>query len=1162
MEQNNNKEIASCVKAAVRVRPLSSSEKQDLCQTCVEVQRSTNEIILANSTAFTFDYVFLPEANQDDLYKECVHDMIEGCFQGYSASILAYGQTGSGKTFTMGSGIEYMDPTKEGIIPRAIIHIFQRCASYERQAEEQNISLAKCVVSCQFIEIYNEQIFDLFNKENIDCRTQKHVDKHVVFENTNGEITVSNITTRFVTSANETLECLKEGALSRTTAATRMNNVSSRSHAIFTVTLQFDRAVQSTNSTATSSDIREHIRAKIHFVDLAGSESLKRTGATGLRAKEGISINSGLLVLGNVISILGDPLKKAAHVPYRDSKLTRLLQDSLGGNSRTLMIACISPVDRDFSETKSTLNYAQRARNIRNRVKVNQDKHSRQVVQLQMEIERLRAIVEKYERPASEFDSASNSVLSIELDRIRSYVYTIQRTIEETNTASLTLKEDLELIRNHRQHDQQPQKDTLEDKCTLLGEQCMEIVNHGQQIHTEEIQCRLSRMIDVSNVLQRKSPIANRRRSRLSTRSFSCDQSIATDYQTPNDELQPCIEDIRLQIDRLRQEQQLIRESGSAKKGLCSSTIPGSPQSPSETHVQPIRYPLYTNSSEPQLELMPIEEHEPTPGSDDEDEQNDQENENENVQISDQQEQNAQEEKLVLITTEINQKQRCLEALENARKRSDVVRLRYEEKIKLLQERISHAEEDKQSAVTKFTSCSRDTQNLEELKLARRDYEDKIRRLEIENNELSALRAQYAVCIKDGDYYKRELAKHNNEMKDLRKMKVQLTRELRQEFNRHRQAEQARAREIATLKRTQVQKENEIRTLRAAHKQKEIILKRKQEEVHLLRRQMRTARMRKTTNEMAAHFSSIHQGVRIANAIRRRKLIAGVNRDMKSLIENRERISRKRERYLQRLSSAIVTNNDQKSDDQACKLREKITKLESNITYLNSQIASCQQCLMAYDEEDTTELQGPDPQLIVDCVTDTDELRYLLTKMIEQTIEKGFEAEEANEMKDELQTEVNQFERTIRLQQEMITALPTSANATTIISSATTPNSLSSTSTAKRQKTYHSSAKTKRKKSSDNNIEDDCESIDEIILQPHWEDNESTDDETEIGEDADDSDDDDRPRGILQPIPAVDSQQPKQQPLLNSTPVNNHKQQLLPINTYTVKKPNSNAVQI
>jgi hypothetical protein len=131
------------------------------------------------------------------------------------------------------------------------------------------------------------------------------------------------------------------------------------------------------------------LSAKFHFVDLAGSERLKRTLATGDRAKEGISINCGLLALGNVISALGDRSKKSSHVPYRDSKLTRLLQDSLGGNSRTVMIACVSPSDRDFVETLNTLKYANRARNIKNRVQVNQDKSSRTIASLRREIELL-----------------------------------------------------------------------------------------------------------------------------------------------------------------------------------------------------------------------------------------------------------------------------------------------------------------------------------------------------------------------------------------------------------------------------------------------------------------------------------------------------------------------------------------------------------------------------------------------------------------------------------------------------------------------------------------------------------------------------------------------------------------------------------------------------
>ena len=171
----------------------------------------------------------------------------------------------------------------------------------------------------------------------------------------------------------------------------------------------------------------------------------------------------------------------------------------------------------------------------------------------------------------------------------------------------------------------------------------------------------------------------------------------------------------------------------------------------------------------------------------------------------------------MIITSEINTKQKCLEMLENARQRSDAVRQRYEERIRLLSDRIQHAEDEKQAAVAKLSklifstdqcihdsnldTAARDQHNVEDLKSARRDYEEKIRRLEIENNELSALRAQYAVCLKDGEYYKKELAKHNNELKDLRKVKVQLTREIRQEFLRHKQAEQAKAREIATLKR-------------------------------------------------------------------------------------------------------------------------------------------------------------------------------------------------------------------------------------------------------------------------------------------------------------------------------------------------------------------------
>lgn len=179
---------------------------------------------------------------------------------------------------------------------------------------------------------------------------------------------------------------MQQGAVARTTASTQMNHQSSRSHALFTILIERQTSIPMMHDESNLISDLETLTSKLHFVDLAGSERLKRTGATGERAREGISINCGLLALGNCISALGDKTKRATHIPYRDSKLTRLLQDSLGGNSRTLMIACVSPSDRDFMETLNTLKYANRARNIKNKIQINQDQTSRTITLLRKEI--------------------------------------------------------------------------------------------------------------------------------------------------------------------------------------------------------------------------------------------------------------------------------------------------------------------------------------------------------------------------------------------------------------------------------------------------------------------------------------------------------------------------------------------------------------------------------------------------------------------------------------------------------------------------------------------------------------------------------------------------------------------------------------------------------
>lgn len=235
-------------------------------------------------------------------------------FTGYNVTILAYGQTGSGKTHSMGTN--YSEAEDTGVIPRAVHDIFDI------------VSLKKdwnFKITVSFMELYQEQLYDLLTDKQ---RNQSIVD----IRDDGKNIKVTGVVEKEVTNAAETLQCLTQGSVGRATGATAMNANSSRSHAIFTLCVYQQKKTDPNMATT----------AKFHLVDLAGSERSKKTQATGERFKEGVNINKGLLALGNVISQLGEG-GTTCHVSYRDSKLTRLLQDSLGGNSMTLMIACVSP---------------------------------------------------------------------------------------------------------------------------------------------------------------------------------------------------------------------------------------------------------------------------------------------------------------------------------------------------------------------------------------------------------------------------------------------------------------------------------------------------------------------------------------------------------------------------------------------------------------------------------------------------------------------------------------------------------------------------------------------------------------------------------------------------------------------------------------------------
>ncbi|KAF2679363.1 kinesin-domain-containing protein [Lentithecium fluviatile CBS 122367] len=377
------------IKVVVRCRPFNNREidrkaqcivRMDGGQTVLtppsglEIKGKAAKAALDGAKTFAFDRSYwsfdrnAPNyAGQEDLHKDLGKPLLKNAFDGYNNCIFAYGQTGSGKSYSMmGYGQEY------GIIPKICQDMFEKIA--EMQADK-NLS---CTVEVSYLEIYNERVRDLLNpstKGNLRVREHPSTGPYV-----------EDLAKLVVRSFSEIEHLMDEGNKARTVAATNMNETSSRSHAVFTLTLTQKRHDVEMGMSG------EKV-AKISLVDLAGSERATSTGATGARLKEGAEINRSLSTLGRVIAALADLSsgKKKTQVPYRDSILTWLLKDSLGGNSLTAMIAAISPADINFEETLSTLRYADSAKRIKNHAVVNEDPNARMIRELKEELAQLRS---------------------------------------------------------------------------------------------------------------------------------------------------------------------------------------------------------------------------------------------------------------------------------------------------------------------------------------------------------------------------------------------------------------------------------------------------------------------------------------------------------------------------------------------------------------------------------------------------------------------------------------------------------------------------------------------------------------------------------------------------------------------------------------------------
>nr|XP_055047095.1 kinesin-like protein KIF21A isoform X3 [Misgurnus anguillicaudatus] len=998
----------SSVRVAVRIRPQLAKEKIEGCHICTFVTPGEPQVLLGKDKAFTFDYVLDMDSQQDVIYSNCTEKLIEGCFEGYNATIFAYGQTGSGKTYTMGTGFDVNIGDEElGIIPRAVSHLFRGIEERKQAAAELGRPVPEFKINAQFLELYNEDVLDLFDSTR-DMEARKQRSNIKIHEDANGGIYTVGVTTRTVSSEAEMMQCLRLGALSRTTASTQMNVQSSRSHAIFTIHLCQVRVCASDNDVETdnrlvngSSDMNEFetLTAKFHFVDLAGSERLKRTGATGDRAKEGISINCGLLALGNVISALGDRSKRSTHVPYRDSKLTRLLQDSLGGNSQTVMIACISPSDRDFMETLNTLKYANRARNIKNKVMVNQDRASQQISALRTEIARL-------QMELMEYKTGKRMVGQDGLESINDVVHENSMLQTENNNLRVRVKAMQETIDAQRARLTQLLSDQANQTLAKAGEGSEEIGNmiHNYIKEIEELRAKLLESEAVNENLRKNL-------SRASTRSpFYAGSALSHASLAPEKEATDIIEIAKKDLEKLKKKEK------KKKKSVVKEEGPDNEQD---------KEPSERANEEQEADGSDHDEIEEADGDEEEDEME--------VESSDESDSELEEKEdfqadLANITCEIAIKQRLIDELENSQRRLHTLKQQYEQKLMMLQSKIRDTQLERDRVLQNMGSVESCTE--EKAKKIKSEYERKLNSMNKELQKLQSAQKEHARLLKNQSQYEKQLRKLQQEVTEMKNTKVGLMKQMKEQQERNRASETRRNREIATLKKDQRKQEHQLKQLEAQKRQQELILRRRAEEITALRRQVRpvsgkvnrkislpeslqessprAAPLRPQTAGAAASngtrkylmrkggvysarmarakWQSLER--RISDIIMQRLTISNMETDMNRLLKQREELTKRKEKVMRKKDK--IASEDMDADRTVLSLSEEIESLTANIDYINDSIAECQANIMqmeeAKEEGDTVDVSA----VISSCTLS--EARVLLDHFLSMAINKGLQA--------------------------------------------------------------------------------------------------------------------------------------------------------------------------
>uniref|UniRef100_A0A8C6RYA4 Kinesin-like protein KIF21A n=1 Tax=Nannospalax galili TaxID=1026970 RepID=A0A8C6RYA4_NANGA len=1070
-----------------RIRPQLAKEKIEGCHICTSVTPGEPQVFLGKDKAFTFDYVFDIDSQQEQIYTQCIEKLIEGCFEGYNATVFAYGQTGAGKTYTMGTGFDVnVVEEEQGIISRAVKHLFKSIEDKKHTAIKNGLPPPEFKVNAQFLELYNEEVLDLFDTtRDIDAKNKKSNIR--IHEDSTGGIYTVGVTTRTVNTESEMMQCLKLGALSRTTASTQMNVQSSRSHAIFTIHVCQTRMCPQTDAENTTDNKMisesaqmnefETLTAKFHFVDLAGSERLKRTGATGERAKEGISINCGLLALGNVISALGDKSKRATHVPYRDSKLTRLLQDSLGGNSQTIMIACVSPSDRDFMETLNTLKYANRARNIKNKVMVNQDRASQQINALRSEITRLQMELMEYKTGKRIIDEEGmesindmfheNAMLQTENNNLRVRIKAMQETVDALRTRITQLV-----------------SDQANQVLARAGEGNEEISNmiHSYIKEIEDLRAKLLESEAVNENLRKNLTRATARAPYFSGSSAFSPTILSSDKETIE-----IIDLAKKDLEKLKRKEKKKKKRLQKLEGSNREERSVTGKEDNTDTDQEKKEEKGVSERENELEVeenQEVSDHE----EEEEDEEEEEEEDIEGGESSDESDSESDEKAnyqadLANITCEIAIKQKLIDELENSQKRLQTLKKQYEEKLMMLQHKIRDTQLERDQVLQNLGSV--ESYSEEKAKKVKSEYEKKLQAMNKELQRLQTAQKEHARLLKNQSQYEKQLKKLQQDVMEMKKTKVRLMKQMKEEQEKARLTEARRSREIAQLKKDQRKRDHQLRLLEAQKRNQEVVLRRKTEEVTALRRQVRPMSDKvagKVTRKASSSESPVQdmgsgaaavetdasragtqqkmrtpvarvqallptpttngtrkkyqrKGLtgrvftsktarmkwqllerRVTDIIMQKMTISNMEADMNRLLRQREELTRRRDKLSKKREKMVKESGE--GEKSVAHISEEMESLTANIDYINDSIADCQANIMQM-EEAKEEGETLDVTAVINACTLT-EARYLLDHFLSMGINKGLQAAQKEAQIKVLEGRLKQTEITSATQNQLL----------------------------------------------------------------------------------------------------------------------------------------------